>query len=241
MEVGNFLGLPVNFIVFAIITVIVTAGTLKVFGEAIMDPVRIVERIGNPWIVALGSSPSSSRRWASTSSPTSCRRPTTSPTSTPQKINFRLGGLITSILSVLVCPWLFVSSPQAITHLRLHLRRGARPDVRNHHGRLLPGEAAGRTAGRPLLDVADRFAASIAAAGTPAALAALGMPGFVSIGLALLGAYGVILNVGDWGWLIGAALARSSISPRPRRSEEPPSPSRPCGVSAVASANRARS
>jgi NCS1 family nucleobase:cation symporter-1 len=28
----------------------------------------------------------------------------------------------------------------------------------------------------------------------------------VSIGLALLGAYGVILNVGDWGWLIGAAL-----------------------------------
>ena len=33
----------------------------------------------------------------------------------PEKINFRLGGLITSILSVLVCPWLFVSSPQAIT------------------------------------------------------------------------------------------------------------------------------
>ena len=32
MVVGNFFGLPVNFIVFAIITVIVTAGTLKVFG-----------------------------------------------------------------------------------------------------------------------------------------------------------------------------------------------------------------
>src|SRR6202045_5006489 len=55
MKVGNFLGLPVNFIVFAIIAVIVTAGTMKVFGEAIMDPVAIVERIGNPWVVALGS------------------------------------------------------------------------------------------------------------------------------------------------------------------------------------------
>ena len=33
----------------------------------------------------------------------------------PERINFRLGGLITSILSVLVCPWIFVSSPQAIT------------------------------------------------------------------------------------------------------------------------------
>ena len=39
IKLGNFLGLPVNFIVFAIITVIVTAGTVKVFGEAIMDPV----------------------------------------------------------------------------------------------------------------------------------------------------------------------------------------------------------
>ena len=33
----------------------------------------------------------------------------------PEKIDFRLGGLITSILSVMVCPWIFVSSPQAIT------------------------------------------------------------------------------------------------------------------------------
>jgi NCS1 family nucleobase:cation symporter-1 len=40
----------------------------------------------------------------------------------------------------------------------------------------------------------------------PAALVALGCAGAVSIGLALLGAYGLILNVGDWGWLIGAAL-----------------------------------
>ena len=29
----------------------------------------------------------------------------------------------------------------------------------------------------------------------------------LSIGLALLGAYGLIVNVGDWGWLIGAGSA----------------------------------
>src|SRR5260370_23467339 len=33
----------------------------------------------------------------------------------PGKMDFRRGGLITSILSVIVCPWIFVSSPQAIT------------------------------------------------------------------------------------------------------------------------------
>jgi NCS1 family nucleobase:cation symporter-1 len=40
----------------------------------------------------------------------------------------------------------------------------------------------------------------------PAALAALRIAGLISIGLALLGAHGIIVNVGDWGWLIGASL-----------------------------------
>ena len=39
------------------------------------------------------------------------------------------------------------------------------------------------------------------------AVIALAISGVISIGLALLGAYGVIINVGDWGWLIGAAAA----------------------------------
>jgi cytosine/uracil/thiamine/allantoin permease len=37
------------------------------------------------------------------------------------------------------------------------------------------------------------------------ALIALAASGAPSIGLSLLGAYGVIFNVGDWGWLIGAS------------------------------------
>ncbi|MBV8576377.1 MAG: cytosine permease, partial [Acetobacteraceae bacterium] len=55
MRKGNFLGLPVNFFVFSIVTVVVTAGTVTVFGEAIMDPVAIVQRIHNPFVVLLGS------------------------------------------------------------------------------------------------------------------------------------------------------------------------------------------
>jgi NCS1 family nucleobase:cation symporter-1 len=33
----------------------------------------------------------------------------------PKYVDFKRGGLITSILAVLVCPWIFVDSPQAIT------------------------------------------------------------------------------------------------------------------------------
>ncbi|RZL46574.1 MAG: NCS1 family nucleobase:cation symporter-1, partial [Variovorax sp.] len=55
MKVGNFLGLPVNFILFAIIVVVVTAGSAKVFGHMIMDPIEIVAKIDNKWAVVLGS------------------------------------------------------------------------------------------------------------------------------------------------------------------------------------------
>jgi NCS1 family nucleobase:cation symporter-1 len=37
------------------------------------------------------------------------------------------------------------------------------------------------------------------------ALFALIVSGSLSIGLALLGAFGLIVNIGDWGWLIGAS------------------------------------
>ncbi len=115
MKTGNFLGLPINFLVFAIVTVIVTAGTVQVFGEAIMDPVAIVEKIGNPYVVAIGSI-----TFIVATMGINIVANFVSPAYDianlyPEKIDFRLGGLITSILSVLVCPWLFVSSPQAIT------------------------------------------------------------------------------------------------------------------------------
>src|ERR1700689_4115763 len=115
MKVGNFLGLSVNFLVFSVIAVIVTAGTLKVFGQAIMDPVLIVEKIGNPIVVVIGSITfivatmgiNNVGKFVSPAYDISNLK--------AEKINFRMGGLITSILSVLVCPWLFVASPSAIT------------------------------------------------------------------------------------------------------------------------------
>jgi NCS1 family nucleobase:cation symporter-1 len=204
MRVGNFLGLPVNFLVFSIIIVIVTSGTLHVFGEAIMDPVAIVERIGHPVVVIIGSitfivatmginivanfvSPAYdiANLW-------------------PEKISFRLGGLITSILSVLVCPWQFVASPHAIT---LFVS--------------IFGSVLGPLFGIMIADyfLVKRQAVVLADLYTMApsgslhfdggwnrrALLALALSAALSIGLSLLGAYGVIFNVGDWGWLIGAS------------------------------------
>src|SRR5271155_4615392 len=205
MLVGNFLGLPVNFIVFSIITVIVTAGTVKVFGEAIMDPVRIVERIGNPWIVVLGS-----LTFIVATMGINIVANFVSPAYdianlNPKRISFRIGGLITSILSVLVCPWLFVSSSHAITIFVSIFGAVLGPMF----GIIVSDYYLMKNQQVVLEDLYTMSASGSLhyhSGWNPAALWALGIAGFVSIGLALLGAYGVILNVGDWGWLIGAAL-----------------------------------
>jgi NCS1 family nucleobase:cation symporter-1 len=63
------------------------------------------------------------------------------------------------------------------------------------------------------------------------ALIALAGSGFVSIGLSLLGAYAVIPSIGEWGWLVGAALGAALYLALMRR-REAPSLSRPGGVAA---------
>ncbi len=115
MKVGNFLGLPVNFLLFAIVVVIVTAGSVKVFGEMIMDPVEIVARVDNKVAVFIGSV-----TFIIATMGINIVANFVSPAYDianlfPKYVDFKKGGLITSILAVLVCPWIFVDSPHAIT------------------------------------------------------------------------------------------------------------------------------
>ena len=206
MKRGNFLGLPVNFLVFSIITVIVTAGTLKVFGKAIMDPVLIVEHIGNPVVVIIGSI-----TFIVATMGINIVANFVSPAYDianlyPERINFRLGGLITSVLSVLVCPWLFVASPQAITLFVSIFGAVLGPMF----GIIIADYYLVK---RQVVVVEDLYSMSPSGAfhydggWNHKALIALAVAGTLSIGLALLGAYGLIFSVGDWGWLIGASAA----------------------------------
>jgi NCS1 nucleoside transporter family len=198
---------------FSIITVIVTAGTLQVFGEAIMDPVLIVERIGNPVVVAIGSV-----TFIAATMGINIVADFVSPAYDianlhPEKIDFRLGGLITSILSVMVCPWLFVASRTLFVSIF--------------------GAALGPLFGvimadyylvkRQIVTVNELYSMSPTGpyfydrGWNRNAVIALALSGALSVGLALLGAYGSLINVGDWGWLIGACAtaykAMCSYSP----------------------------
>ena len=47
MTVGNFLGLPVSLAIFSLIALVITAGTVVVFGETLTNPTDIVARVDN--------------------------------------------------------------------------------------------------------------------------------------------------------------------------------------------------
>ena len=169
-----------------------------------MDPVRIVEKIGNPIVVIIGSITfivatmgiNIVANFVSPAYDISNLK--------PEKISFRLGGLITSILSVLVCPWLFVASPSAITLFVSIFGSVLGPMfgimlsdyylVKMQHVNVVE-----------LYTMSPTGAYNYDGGWNHKALIALAVSGALSIGLSLLGAYGVMFNVGDWGWLIGAS------------------------------------
>ncbi len=204
MKRGNLLGLPINFFVFALITVIVTSGSASVFGTVVMDPVAIVEKINNPFVAVLGS-----LTFVVATMGINIVANFVSPAYDianlyPQKITFKIGGLIASVLSVLVCPWLFVASPQAITVFVAIFGAVLGP----MYGILVADYYLVKRQQVTLFDLYSvRPSGSLyfQRGWNGRALAALGLSGLLSIGLALAGNFGVIYNVGDWGWLIGAA------------------------------------
>ena len=55
IKMGNFLGLPINFLGFSLLTVVCIAATLPVYGKLITDPVEMVGKLDNTFVVILGS------------------------------------------------------------------------------------------------------------------------------------------------------------------------------------------
>lgn len=111
---ANLWGLPVNFIAFSIVSVVVTAGTFKVYGEYIYDPVEVVGRIDNIWILLLGAV-----TFAVATLGINVVANFVSPAYDisnvwPRKIDFKMGGLISAIIAVLITPWNLFNSPAVI-------------------------------------------------------------------------------------------------------------------------------
>ncbi|MBP1235241.1 NCS1 family nucleobase:cation symporter-1 [Arthrobacter sp. PvP102] len=116
MTRGNFLGLPVNLMIFALVTVITTSGGYQVFGEMIMDPVHLVARIDHTTAVLLGVLTFAISTVATNIVANFISAAFDLANLIPSKINFRRGGIIASILAIVVMPWNLYSNPTMIQY-----------------------------------------------------------------------------------------------------------------------------
>ncbi len=111
---GNRWGLPFNFLLFSIVTVVIVSGTQSLFGRMITDPIETVSHVGNSLAMAIGlltmiTATIGINIVANFVSPafdfSNC---------SPQKISFRTGGMIAAVGSVLLTPWNLFQSPELI-------------------------------------------------------------------------------------------------------------------------------
>jgi len=111
---GNFWGLPVNFTMFSVLTVLTAAATLPVYGELITDPVKTVGRIDNTFAIVLAA-----LTFTTATIGINIVANFVSPAFdfshvNPQKISWRTGGMIAAVGSVLITPWNLYKNPDTI-------------------------------------------------------------------------------------------------------------------------------
>ena len=103
--VGQALGLPATMTFYSFIGIAVTSATLIIFGEALWDPVAVLSRLGNPWAVvvamlALLMATLNVNVAANVVSPANDFS-----NLSPRRISFRIGGLITCVMGIVMQPW----------------------------------------------------------------------------------------------------------------------------------------
>ena len=111
---GNFLGLPINFLFFSLLTVVCASATVPVFGELMTDPIRTVEAIDTPFAILLGG-----LTFVTATVGINIVANFISPAFdfsnvSPQRISWRTGGMIAAVGSVMLTPWNWYDNDEAI-------------------------------------------------------------------------------------------------------------------------------
>jgi len=108
---GQSLGLPLTMALYSFIGVAVTSATTIIYGETIWDPVDVLTRFKNPAVLVLAMLALCIATLA-----TNIAANVVSPANdfahlAPRRISFRIGGLITGLIGVLMMPWKLVADP----------------------------------------------------------------------------------------------------------------------------------
>ena len=111
MKLGNLLGLPLNVAFFSFIALIITAGTLVLFGEALTNPADIVERVDSLPLTLVAALTFFAATVGINLVANFIPPAYDLANLFPSKISFKMGGLITAVIAFFVgALWISVIS-----------------------------------------------------------------------------------------------------------------------------------
>ncbi|RYG25487.1 MAG: nitrate reductase, partial [Chitinophagaceae bacterium] len=108
---GQAIGLPPSMTLFAFIGVVVTSATMIIYGETIWDPLVLAGRFDSKMLISIAMIAVAISTLATNIAANIVSPANDFSNLAPRKINFRIGGYITGILGILICPWKLIADP----------------------------------------------------------------------------------------------------------------------------------
>ena len=108
---GQVIGLPPSMTLFAFIGVVVTSATVIIYGETIWDPLVLAGKFESKLLITIAMIAVALSTLATNIAANIVSPANDFSNLAPNKINFRLGGYITGILGILICPWKLIADP----------------------------------------------------------------------------------------------------------------------------------
>ena len=108
---GQALGLPTTMALYSFIGVAVTSATTIIYGKTLWDPIDVLTRFKNP-LVLVGALFALCLATLATNIAANVVGPANDFAQlAPKKITFRIGGLITGLIGILMMPWKLIADP----------------------------------------------------------------------------------------------------------------------------------
>jgi len=110
--IGQTLALPTTMFVFAAMGVMITSATAIIYGESIWDPVKLVAKFGNPFVVGFAMFSVVVATLAVNIAANVVSPANDFANALPRWISFRTGGLITGLIGIAMQPWRLLADPK---------------------------------------------------------------------------------------------------------------------------------
>jgi nucleobase:cation symporter-1, NCS1 family len=108
---GQALGLPTTMALYSFIGVAVTSATVTIYDHAIWDPVEVLSKFRDPFVLSIGMISLCLATLATNIAANVVGPANDFSHLSPRRISFRSGGLITGVLGILIQPWKLIADP----------------------------------------------------------------------------------------------------------------------------------